>query len=134
MPSLSNERLPNAVYQHLRIATGLSPKSDQATETGLNNTLHFTCLKDDNGTYIGMGRVVGDGGTACQVVDICVLPAYQGQGFGKLIMQDIMHFINTRLPRTCYISLIADGPANRLYERFGFKDTLPASRGMYYRR
>jgi len=77
-----------------------------------------------------MGRIIGDGGCFCQVVDICVLPENQGQGIGKVIMQQISNFIKTQLPKSCYVSLLADGDASHLYEKFGFKDTLPYSRGM----
>lgn len=134
MISISNERIPNNVYQKLRIETGLSAKSDQATETGLNNTLHFVCVKDIANEYIGMGRIIGDGGCFCQVVDICVIPSWQGKGIGKLIMEDIMRFIDNKLPESCYISLIADGEAFRLYEKYGFKDTLPKSKGMFVKK
>jgi len=80
-----------------------------------------------------MGRIIGDGGCFCQVVDICVLPAYQGQSIGKMIMQNIADFIYTQLPPTCYVSLLADGEAYRLYAQYGFKETYPESRGMYLR-
>ena len=36
--------------------------------------------------------------------------------------------IETELPASAYVSLIADVPANRLYEQFGFKETAPALR------
>lgn len=130
----SNEQIPAKVYQNLRIQSGLSAKTDVATEIGLKHTLHFTCLKNEMDEYIGMGRVIGDGGTACQVVDICVLPTYQGKGLGKMIMEDIMRFIEEKLPSTCYISLIADGEASELYKKYGFEDTLPLSRGMAMKR
>ena len=81
-----------------------------------------------------MGRIIGDSGCFCQVVDICVLNEYQGRGIGKMIMQEIKDFIDNELPETCYISLIADGDASYLYEKFGFKDTLPASKGMFLKR
>lgn len=90
-------------------------------------------LEFDNET-IGMGRVIGDGGCFCQVVDICVLPEFQGKGMGKLIMENINRFIENNLPKSCYISLIADGDASFLYEKYGFRDTLPESRGMYLQR
>ena len=40
-----------------------------------------------------MGRVIGDGGTAFQIIDIAVHPSYQGQGFGKEILKQVMAFI-----------------------------------------
>lgn len=78
-------------------------------------------------TVVGMGRVIGDGGCFCQVVDICVLPEYQGEGHGQLIMKSISAFIKAKLPSSCYTSLIADGDASYLYAKFGFKDTWPES-------
>lgn len=134
MLQVSNEKIPTNIYQALRVQTGLSEKSVKATEIGLSNTLHSVSVKNGDHEYIGMGRLVGDGGCFCQVVDICVLPAWQGKGIGQLIMQDIMNFIHQELPVTCYISLLADGEASRLYEKFGFKDTLPQSKGMFVRK
>ena len=124
------EGIPIAVYQHIRIASGLSAKSDEAAEIGMKNSVHSVMIKE-NGEIIGMGRIIGDGGCFCQVVDICVLPEHQGRGVGKLIMGSIKNYIKTQLPDTCYVSLIADGDAFFLYEKFGFKDTMPRSKGMF---
>lgn len=118
-----------SVYQHLRTACGLSNKSDEAAATGLANSLTSVLCKDGE-TPIGMGRVIGDGGCFCQVVDICVLPEYQGRGLGKRIMEKLIEYIQT-LPDTCYVSLIADGEAHQLYAKYGFKNVQPDSRGMY---
>jgi ribosomal protein S18 acetylase RimI-like enzyme len=111
---------------------GLSPKTRQAAERGLPDSIYSVLVKDGK-TPIGMGRVIGDSGCHCQVVDICVLPEYQGRGIGKMIMEKIMGVINKELPESCYISLIADSNARHLYEQYGFKEVMPESRGMYYR-
>ena len=134
MIHLSNQRIPTSTYQQLRILSGLSPKSDQAAEIGLNHSLHCVLLKNENDLPIGMGRIIGDGGCFCQVVDICVLPEYHGKGLGKMIMQNIMDFIEKELPESCYISLLADGKAHELYAKLGFRETLPESRGMFIRK
>ena len=126
---IENE-LPSDTYRHLRVVSGLSAKSVEASEKGLPNSL-FTVLVKKGEQSIGMGRVIGDGGCFCQVVDICVHPEFQGQGLGKQIMQSITNYIREHLPASCYVSLIADGDAAFLYEKFGFMDTLPASKGMY---
>lgn len=128
---VESQVLPD-VYQHLRRECGLSPKSTDAATRGLAASLYMVHVKKDK-EVVGMGRLIGDGGCFCQVVDICVLPYYQGLGLGKSIMQCIMEFVNKELPVTCYVSLIADGDAYRLYERYGFKPVWPASRGMFYR-
>jgi ribosomal protein S18 acetylase RimI-like enzyme len=124
-------RLPVDVYREMRKVCGLSPKSEQAAKIGLKNSL-YTVMIENHERVLAMGRVIGDGGTACQLVDICVHPGYQKQGLGKEIMSHLMKYIERELPETCYISLIADGDARYLYEKFGFKDTLPESTGMFF--
>ncbi|XLS30849.1 GNAT family N-acetyltransferase [Flavobacteriaceae bacterium M23B6Z8] len=125
--------IPVKIYQNLRIVCGLSAKTDEACKVGLKNSVHSVMIKEQH-RIIGMGRIIGDGGCFCQIVDICVLPEKQGQGIGKLIMQSLINFIQTKLPPSCYVSLIADGDAAYLYEKFGFSDTLPVSKGMYLNR
>lgn len=122
--------LPVETYRYLRVISGLSPKSVEASEIGLAHSL-YTILLQKGEQAVGMGRLIGDGGCFCQVVDICVHPDEQGQGLGKRIMQALTTYIHKKLPATCYVSLIADGDASFLYEKFGFLDTLPASKGMY---
>ena len=122
-----------ATYQQLRIAAGLSAKTAEAAAKGLPNSLFAVqvLLGDD---VVGMGRIIGDGGCFYQVVDIAVLPAHQGKGLGKRIMREIMQFIETEVPPSAYVSLIADGQAQDLYAQFGFKHTAPASVGMALKR
>ena len=118
-----------ATYQHLRVAAGMSAKSMEAAAKGLPNSLFAVqvLLGDE---VVGMGRIIGDGGCFFQVTDIAVLPAHQGKGLGKRIMREIMQFIETEVPPSAYVSLIADGQAQDLYAQFGFKHTAPVSVGM----
>lgn len=119
-------------YLHLRAVAGLSPFSEEAARKGLPGTV-FAAMVVHEGVAVGMGRVIGDGGCFFQVVDIAVHPQHQGRGLGKRIMKAIMDYIGSELPASAYVSLIADVPANRLYEQFGFKETAPKSLGMAYR-
>lgn len=127
------QEIPIDIYQKLRIICGLSAKTLKACQVGLVNSIHSVMIEHQK-EIIGMGRIIGDGGCFCQIVDICVLPQHQGQGLGKVIMKNLTDYINENLPESCYISLIADGDASFLYEQFGFKDTLPASKGMYLKK
>jgi GNAT superfamily N-acetyltransferase len=119
-------------YLHLRAAAGLSPFSAEAAKKGLKGTV-FSALVLHEGAAVGMGRLIGDGGCFFQVVDIAVHPDHQGRGLGKAIMQAIMDHVKGELPPSAYVSLIADVPANTLYEKFGFMETAPRSLGMAYR-
>ena len=122
-----------ATYQLLRVAAGMSAKSTEAAAKGLPNSLFAVqvLLGDE---VVGMGRIIGDGGCFFQVTDIAVLPAHQGKGLGKRIMREIMQFIETDVPQSAYVSLIADGQAQDLYAQFGFRHTAPASVGMALKR
>lgn len=116
-------------YRHLRAAAGLSPKTREAAERGLPNTL-FGVQVLHRGRPVAMGRVIGDGGAFYQVVDIAVLPEHQGRGLGKAVMREISGYIERDVPESGYVSLIADGHAHRLYRQYGFSPTAPASVGM----
>ncbi len=127
------ERLPTvAEYRDLRRLSGLSEKSPEAAERGLPATLFAVVIEADGGP-VGMGRVIGDGGTAYQVVDIAVLPPHQGQGLGKRIVAALVDWLRATAPKSAYVSLIADGPAKDLYAQYGFEPTAPASIGMAFK-
>lgn len=116
-------------YLRLRVAAGLSPKSREGASIGLPNSwFGVTVLYE--GQAIGMGRIIGDGGTAFQIVDIAVEPIHQGKGLGKRIMAALMEHLNSKAPAGAYVSLIADGDARHLYHKFGFEPVMPASIGM----
>ncbi|WP_019545916.1 GNAT family N-acetyltransferase [Streptomyces sulphureus] len=119
------------VFRRLRTDAGLSDKAPEAAALALPRTWYGVVLHHE-GEPIGMGRIVGDGGTAFQIVDVCVHPAHQGRGLGKRIMAALTEELERRAPATAYVSLIADGPARFLYEKFGFADTaVHDSIGMY---
>ena len=113
----------------LRRIAGLSPKTDTGAALGLPRSLIAVEIVTE-GQTVGMGRVVGDGALFVQVVDIAVDPAHQGKGLGKAIMARLMERMKADLPSGTYVSLLADGEAQRLYAQYGFALTAPASVGM----
>ena len=116
-------------YRRLRVAAGLSPKSAEGAAIGLPKTLFGVTVEKD-GKVVGMGRVIGDGGLFFQLTDIAVEPEHQRRGLGKAIVGEIVQYLKRAAPRGAYVSLIADGEAHRLYAKYGFKPTAPASIGM----
>ena len=80
--SVRGETPPVEVYQRLRTAAGLSPKSTAAAAAGLAGSWYAVVAYHDDHP-VGMSRVIGDGGTAFQIVDMCVVPEHQGRGPGK---------------------------------------------------
>ncbi len=107
----------------------MSPKAKVAAEAGLAGSWHAVVAYQHD-QPVGMGRVIGDGGTAFQIVDVCVLPEHQGRGLGNTIVAALMRRLRETAPATAYVSLIADGPARHLYAKFGFTETAPESVGM----
>lgn len=117
-------------YINLRVEAGMSSKSIEGASIGLKNSL-FAISVYSGSTLTAMGRIIGDGGAFFQIVDIAVKPVYQGQGLGKLVMNELMAYLEKHTYEGSYVSLIADAPANKLYEQFGFNYTYPKSHGMY---
>jgi len=116
-------------YVRLRREAGLSPKSMEAARVGLPNTWFGVTVRAA-GEAVGMGRILGDGACFFEVVDIAVLPAHQRRGLGKRIMAALVEHLRRHAPAGAHVMLLADGPAHRLYEQFGFRATAPASIGM----
>lgn len=117
---------PEAFCQ-LRHVAGLSPRPFEAVRRALPAScysMHVT-FHDD---IVGMGRIVGDGALNFEIVDIAVSPEHQGKGIGRLIMQDLISWLDQHAVAGAYISLIADVP--ELYAKFGFKNVGPKSEGM----
>ncbi|WP_326570172.1 GNAT family N-acetyltransferase [Actinacidiphila glaucinigra] len=130
-PYILREGAPSvADYLRLRAAAGLSARTPECAATGLAGTWHAVRVFRGE-DLVGMGRVIGDGGCFFQIVDICVTPEQQGRGLGKAIMGALVGELERRAPQDAYVSLIADGDARFLYEKYGFKETAPASVGMY---
>lgn len=119
-------------YRRLRKRAGLSEKTQSAAEAGLPNTWFAVTIRHD-GRAVGMGRIIGDGGTAFQIVDIAVEPEHQGKGLGKTIVSALVDHLRANAPASAYVSLIADGDARHLYAKYGFEAVMPASIGMAMR-
>ena len=119
-------------YMYLREASGMPPRTIEGAKKGLGNELYSVLLvnEEDNET-IGMGRLVGDGGTVFQICDMAVIVKFQNKGGGTMIMNALMEFIEEKKIDRAYINLIAD--VNNFYEKWGFKPTNPESKGMYLR-
>jgi len=135
------ERFPEVEdYCRLRAAAGMSPKSREAARRGLPNTLYGVQLRrgalrqaqGDRAEIVGMGRIIGDNGCFFVVVDIAVVPEWQGRGLGKQIMAALDAWLSANVPASAYVSLAADGDAKYLYEKFGFVETTPVTVNMEY--
>lgn len=116
-------------YISLRLRTGMGAKDPSKAETALANSLFCVSIMD-RGSFVGFGRIVGDGGITYIVSDIMVDPEYQGKGIGKMIMKEIDRYLEKNTDGYAYVCLIANKPADKLYLQFGFEYVEPKSCGM----
>lgn len=125
---------PEAVeYLALRQRVNMGSRSLSGAQKALGNALFSVVLREER-RLVAMGRVIGDNGLSYMVTDVIVDPEYQGQGIGKRIMAEISTYLEREAAPEAYICLIADVPANHLYEQFGFKETAPSSVAMFIKK
>lgn len=109
-------------YNHLRKTVGWREVSYRKARIGLEKSIFTTVARIDN-KPIGMARIVGDGGYFMLIVDVVVLPQWQGQGIGKNLMKQVMLFIDqsTEANENVFVSLMAAPERDSFYEQFGFR-------------
>jgi GNAT superfamily N-acetyltransferase len=110
----------------------MTPRSREAVERGLPNSVAgVIAVHDPTGETVGMARIVGDDGAVYHICDMVVRPDHQRRGLGTLLMERLLAYIEATAPPQAYVNLMAD--VDGFYERFGFEETRPASKGMYLR-
>ncbi len=65
-----------------------------------------------------MVRLVGDRALFLLITDICVIPEYQGNGIGKMLLDTMLEWVDENAP-DAYLSLIGDKPGQGLYRSRG---------------
>ncbi len=117
-------------YLVLRREAGLTPRTPAQAEAALQGSWAALHVVDEHDQAVGMGRVIGDGGWYFHIVDMAVMPEHQRRGIGDAILDRLLTRIDQAAPPGAYVSLLADEPGRRLYERHGFVPTAPRSIGM----
>lgn len=105
---------------------------EEMTARGLANALFSVCILHQ-GKVIGCGRVVGDGSLYFYVQDVIILPAFQGQGLGKRLMQAIIAYLDKHAHPGAFIGLMAAKDVSPFYTQFGFAVRPPDQPGMFRR-
>lgn len=115
-----SERKPSIEeYIYLRNSVGWRVLQHDKIEKGLNNSTYCVCIEDQD-KIIGFGRIVGDGGTVFYIQDVIVIPSYQKQKIGTLIMEKIMDYINKNCVDGSIVGLIAKNELDNFYKKFDF--------------
>lgn len=117
-------------FLSLRDSAKMGERSIEGAKKGLGNELYCAVLYlKETDELIGMGRLVGDGGTVFHICDMVVKAEWQKKGGGTMIMDALMRFIEELNIADAYVNLIAD--VDGFYEKWGFKPTRPSSKGMF---
>ena len=82
----------------------------------------YTLHVEAKGETIGMARIIGDGGFINYLVDVIVTPSYQGKGVGRAIMERVITFVISNIPKggRTMIDLSSAKDKEGFYEKFGF--------------
>ncbi|MCR5706850.1 MAG: GNAT family N-acetyltransferase [Ruminococcus sp.] len=97
-----------------------SPSYEQ-TKLAMEHSL-FRVSVFDNDEIIAMARVIGDMGLCYYIKDVIVRPKYQGNGIGRVLIDEILRYIdkNGISGTTISVELAAMPDKVPFYEKFGF--------------
>ena len=106
-------------YNVLVEAVGWGTRNPEQVRMALKRSDFLISAQMDNKT-IGMARVIKDGLQAL-VMDVIVLPEYQGCGIGKELMKYVMEYLDD-LSRSggIFVNLMSAQGREGFYEKFGF--------------
>lgn len=99
---------------------GQAPSLEQ-TEIAMKNTI-FRVSVYDKDRVVAMARMIGDMGLNYYIKDVVVRPEYQHKGIGKMMINELMKFINENgLSGTdIFVELCAMPDKIPFYEKLGF--------------
>lgn len=94
----------------------------EQTRLAMEHTI-FRVSVYDGDKVIAMARMIGDMGLDYYIKDVIVRPEYQGKGLGKLLIDELLKFINDNGIKgtNVWAELCAMPDKIPFYERFGFK-------------
>ncbi|MFB6343531.1 GNAT family N-acetyltransferase [Saccharicrinis sp. FJH62] len=106
----------NRIHQYLSTESYWAKNRDiDIVKRSVENSLCFGLYSDDQ--QIGFARVVTDYAVFAWIMDVFILKAFQGRGYGKMLMHAIM--THEKLQNLQRWGLGTDD-AHGLYQQFGF--------------
>lgn len=105
----------NVIYDYLHQSYWSPGIPREVVEKGVANSLCFAVFYQSR--QVGFARLITDRATFAYLADVFVLPALQGQGIGKRLMQFVMEHPDVSGLRRM---MLATRDAHQLYEQVGF--------------
>lgn len=127
-----DDSLSISEYKNILDLVGWKRASDRLLKISLQNSMTVKYVLND--TTVGMARLVTDWGYAGLIMDVVVIPEYQGRGIGTKMINRLLQRVNDRLEpgEEVMLQLLAAPGKVDFYKKFGFKVKLTtAEAGMY---
>lgn len=108
-------------YVEILNSVGWRIPSKRLLEISLKNGMNVKYVLDNE--VIGMARFVSDGGYAGLIMDVVVKPKYQGNGYGKKLLEALLEHIKDQMldGEEMMIQLLSAPGKQNFYSKFGFK-------------
>lgn len=120
MPFRIEKRLPTVEeYNNLKRLVAWPVLEPSLTKKGIDHSLFSVCIMSDD-VFIGMGRIVGDGAIYFHIQDVVVHPGFQRKGIGKMIMEELMKYLDQAAAKNANIGLMCSKGREKFYADFGF--------------
>lgn len=111
------------LFLDLYTSVGWEPPVIQQVKEALKNTVAtFTAYENNNA--VGMVRLIGDGGMSFYIKDFAVIPSFQSQGVGSILIESIEKYIKEKIDSNWAVSLelISTKEAVEFYKKKGFEE------------
>jgi GNAT superfamily N-acetyltransferase len=117
-------------YRRLRAAVGWDAPacSEDVLAAALATTWNVTA-RDQDGTLVGMARVLDDGALYATVWDMIVDPAHQRAGIGRAIFDRVLGRADGRT----LVGLVATAAGEPMYRAAGFAERSRGSTALFRR-
>lgn len=107
-------------YNELRRLAEWPTYEEHVVNKALSHTLFSVVARDENGLIVGMGRILGDNGIYLHIQDVIVRPGLQGKRIGKLIMDELLDYIEKIKVKNTNVGLMCSKGREKFYAGFGF--------------
>lgn len=105
----------NMIYEFIKNSYWGKTRTLTEQEKAMENSINFGLFH--NGHQIAYARVMTDHVFFAYLLDVFVVEDYQGKGYSKLLIDNILNYPELR---TIGKWMLATRDAHKLYEKFGF--------------
>lgn len=108
-------------FNYLYEEVGWGAYSYECSKKALDNTLYSISIYDED-KVIGFGRLIGDGICFIYIHDVMVVPSFQSQGIGSMIMNKLLEKVKEIKVENPSVRTYLGASAGKegFYEKFGF--------------